>query len=66
MTENTTTPTVRKTPVSNPSTPVTTTLASNPQSSVLFNPSDSVCLLKTTVTEVKSDKISAIANVLRI
>ena len=48
----------------NPPTPVTTTLTSNPQSSVLFNSNGSVCLLKTAVTEVKSDKTSAVANVL--
>ena len=60
----TTTTTVHTTLASNPSTPVTTTLTSNPQSSVLFNPSDSVCLLKTAVTEVKSDKTSSIANIL--
>ena len=62
--QNTTTTPVCTTPASNPSTPVTTTLTSNPQSSVLFNLNDSVCLLKTAVTEVKSDKTSAIANVL--
>ena len=61
--QNTTSPPVRTTPASNPSTPVTTTLPSNPQSSILFNPSDSICLLKTVVTGVKSDKTSAIANV---
>ena len=64
VTENAATPPVRKTPASNPSTPVTTTLASNPQSSVLFNSSNSVCLLKTAVTKVKSDKTSAVTNVL--
>ena len=63
QTTTTTTP-VHTTPASNPSTPVTTTLTSKPQSSVLFNPSDSVCLLKTAVTEVKSDKTSVIANIL--
>ena len=62
-TKQTTTP-VHTTPASNSPTPVTTTLTSNPQSSVLFNPSDSVCLLKTAVSEVKSDKTSAVANVL--
>ena len=62
--QNTTTTPVHTSPASNPSTSVTTTLTFNPQSSVLFNLSDSVCLLKTAVTEVKSDKTSAIANVL--
>ena len=62
--QTTTTPPTCVTPASNPPTPVNTTLTSNPQSSVLFNPSDSVCLLKTAVTEVKSDKKSAVANVL--
>ena len=62
--QSTTTTPVHKTPASNPSTSVTTTLTSTPQSSVLFNPSDSVCLLKTAVTEIKSDKTSVIANIL--
>lgn len=43
--------------------PVTTMLMGSPQS-VLFNPGESRCLLKTAVTEVISDKISVVANVL--
>ena len=62
--QTTTTHPVCTTRASNPSTLVTTTLTSNPQSSVLFNPSNSVCLLKTAVTKVKSDKTSTVANVL--
>ena len=62
--QTTTTPPVSTNQAPNPPTPVTTTLTSNPQSSVLFNSSGSVCLLKTAVTEVKSDKTSAVANVL--
>ena len=62
--QTTTTTPVHTTPAFNPTTPVTTTLTSNPQSSVLFNPSDSICLLKTAVTKVKSDKTSVIANIL--
>ena len=59
-----TAPPVSTPPASNATTPVTTTLASNPQSSVLFNQGDSICLLKTAVTEVVSDKVRAVANIL--
>ena len=59
-----TAPPVSTPPASNVTTPVTTTLASNPQSSVLFNQGDSICLLKTAVTEVVSDKVRAVANIL--
>jgi len=45
----------------NQTTPVTTTLACNPKLSVLFSPGDSVCLLKTAVTEIMSGKTSALA-----
>ena len=60
-TEPTTTPPVGTTLASNSPTPVTTVLTSNSQSSILFNPSDSVCLLKTAVTQVKSYKTSSLS-----
>ena len=59
--EATTTPLVGTTLASNSSTPVTTALTSNSQSSVLFNLSNSVCLLKTAVTKVKSYKTSTLS-----
>jgi len=48
------------TQASNQPTPVTTTLAGNPQSVL----GKSQCLLKTAVTEVMSDTAKAVANVL--
>ena len=63
--QSTTSPPVSTIQALNQPTPVTTALTtSNQQYPVLLNSSNSVCLLKTTVTEVKSDKTSAIANVL--
>ena len=62
------------TEIKSTTTAVTTTLAStdsqatlaptDSQTSVLFNPSSSICLLKTAVATVSSDKLSATANIL--
>lgn len=52
-------------PESKTTTTVTTTLAStDSQASVLFNPSGSICLLKTAVATVSTNKSSATANIL--
>ena len=53
------------TEIKSTTTAVTTTLAStDSQTSVLFNPSSSICLLKTAVATVRTDKSSATAKIL--